>query len=478
VVEADQSNSEILTQRSLDYRVRKKPLVVVEKAISDNCEMTAGQEKRITEVCCSGNGISQRQRDTCLRNQRKTAEKFPPDVVEIALLTGGGDKHYALGLATALTLEGISLDFIGSDELNAPELVNNRRVNFLNLRGNQRPEASSAAKVLRVLKYYAKLIHYAAAARPQVFHILWNNKFEFLDRTLLMFYYKLLSKQITLTAHNVNAGKRDRTDSWLNRISLRIQYLLSDHIFVHTNKMKSELVSEFSISESKVSVIPYGINDTVPNTSLSSAQAKRQLGISSSDKTMLFFGNIAPYKGLEYLVSAFTEILKGDRSYRLIIAGRLKASQDYWRQIEQTIARSRVRDRIIERIEFVPDEHTEVYFKAADVLVLPYTHIFQSGVLSLGYSFGLPAIAADVGNLREEIIDAETGFVFKPQDSAGLARIIGEYFGSELFRNLEGQRAKIKEYANERYSWTKVANLTTRVYSDLLHDTQSAESRV
>ena len=57
-----------------------------------------------------------------------------------------------------------------------------------------------------------------------------------------------------------------------------------------------------------------------------------------------------------------------------------------------------VRDRVIERIEYVPDEETELYFKAADVLVLPYTRVFQSGVIFLGYSFGLPAIAADVGN--------------------------------------------------------------------------------
>ena len=37
--------------------------------------------------------------------------------------------------------------------------------------------------------------------------------------------------------------------------------------------------------------------------------------------------------------------------------------------------------------------------------MLPYTHIFQSGVLFLGYSFGLPVIASDVGSLREDVIE-------------------------------------------------------------------------
>ena len=55
--------------------------------------------------------------------------------------------------------------------------------------------------------YYAKLIRYAATAKPKIFHILWNNKFELFDRTVLMLYYRLLGKRIVLTAHNVNAGQ-------------------------------------------------------------------------------------------------------------------------------------------------------------------------------------------------------------------------------------------------------------------------------
>jgi glycosyltransferase involved in cell wall biosynthesis len=372
-------------------------------------------------------------------------------------------------MATALTSVGIPVDFIGSDDLRVPELLSNPRVNFLNLRGAQRPEAGRMVKALRVLSYYVRLIRYAATAEAKLFHLLWNNKFELFDRTLLMLYYKFLGKRVVFTAHNVNSGKRDSNDCWLNRLSLKIQYDLSDHIFVHTNGMKSELVADFRVTEDKVSVIPFGINNTVPNSSLSSAEAKHQLGLSSSDRIMLFFGNIAPYKGLEYLVSAFAALLNSERSYRLIIAGRLKGSEGYWKQIEQGIARSGIRDRVIERIEYIPDEETELFFKAADVLILPYTRVFQSGVLFLGYSFGLPAIAADAGNLKEEVIDGETGFVFKARDSSDLASKIENYFTSELFRNLERRRAEIKAYANERYSWDKVAAVTTSLYSRLLN---------
>jgi len=388
--------------------------------------------------------------------------------LSVALLTGGGDKPYALGMAAALTSAGIHVDFIGSDDLSVPELLSNPSVNFLNLRGDQRHDAKPTVKILRVLRYYVRLVAYAATAKPKLFHILWNNKFQLVDCTVLMLYYRLLGKRVVFTAHNVNAGKRDSNDSSLNRALLKIQYGLCDHIFVHTEGMKTEMTSEFRIPGSKISVIPFGVNNTVPNTSLSSAEAKRQLGIGKNDKALLFFGNIAPYKGLEYLVAAFDQLLKVDRSYRLLVVGKPKGPESYWNEVRRAIATSDIADRIIAKIEYVPDEDTELYFKAADVLILPYAHVFQSGVLFLGYSFGLSAIAADVGSLKEEIIEGETGLIFKPRDSSDLACKIDTYFNSELFHNLESRRAEIKAYANERYSWDKVAAITTAIYSRFL----------
>jgi D-inositol-3-phosphate glycosyltransferase len=406
----------------------------------------------------------------------KTEEGGPPSsvigrpIAHVAVLTGGDDRPYVLGLVEAFTSAGVIFDVVGSDDLSLPELLNNRLINFLNLRGDQSSDAGLARKIKRILTYYWRLICYTATGEPKLFHILWNNKFELFDRTFLMLYYKLMGKRVVLTAHNVNRHKRDGTDSWLNRLSLRIQYQLSDHTFVHTDRMKEELVSDFAVSADKVSVIPFGINNTVPKTSITATGARQLLGIAERDKTILCYGQIAPYKGLEYLIAAFARILKEDGDYRLIIAGKPKWNRMYWKRVEQLIIDNGVRHRVVERIEHVPDEETELYFKAADVLILPYTRLFQSGVIFLGYSFGLPAIVADVGSLKEEIIEGETGFVFTPRDSSDLARKIDEYFDSELFRNLESRRLEIKAYANERYSWEKVAAITTAIYSNLISD--------
>jgi glycosyltransferase involved in cell wall biosynthesis len=386
--------------------------------------------------------------------------------IRVALLTGGGDKPYALGLASTLIAQGITFDFIGSDEVDGPQLHENPLVRFFNLRGDMRNGAGVLSKVRRVLIYYGKLLRYVHRNSPKVLHILWNNKFEYLDRTLVLAFYRLLGKRIALTVHNVNARQRDGNDSLANRLTLKIQYRLVDHLFVHTEGMKRALERDFDVPSSKISVIPFGINSTVPNTALTSSEARKHLGLTDGQKVLLFFGNVAPYKGLEYLVEAMALLSRTSADYRLVIAGRVKNCQPYWEAIQKQV--SAIRPFVIEHSEFVPDAETEIYFKAADVLVLPYNQIFQSGVLCLGYNFGLPVIASDVGSLKEDIVEGKTGYVCAPRDPVGLAKGIEKYFASELYRQLARLRGEIQSFARKRYSWSKVGEITRAVYQNLL----------
>jgi D-inositol-3-phosphate glycosyltransferase len=386
----------------------------------------------------------------------------------VALLTGGADKPYAFGLATALISQGMVLDLIGGDDLDLPEFDGKPGVNFLNLRGNQRTEASFTAKARRVAMFYARLIRYTAKAKPGIFHILWNNKFESLDRTLLMLHYRWLGKKVVLTVHNVNAGRRDANDTRFNRLTLRIQYRLAHHLFVHTERMKQELIEEWGARVDRITVIPFGINNAVPNTSLTPEAAKEQLKIGDGKKTILFFGHIAPYKGLEYLLAAYRQISARRDDYRLIIAGRPKNCAAYWETIREMLRDDVERGTVLLKAEFIPDEETEVYFKAADVLVLPYRHIYQSGVLFLGHSFGLPVLAADVGSLKDEIVEGLTGFVFKPEDPVDLEKVIERYFASGLYTDLANRRQGIRDRATEHHSWDVVGRTTKSVYAALL----------
>lgn len=391
--------------------------------------------------------------------------------VRVGLLTGGDDRSYALGLTLSLVARGVHVDFIGSDKLDAPELHSTPQVNFLNLRGDQREDVGFSRKAVRLSIYYLRLLKYALVAKPRIFHILWNNKFELFDRTLLMLYYRLLGRRIVLTAHNVNAAKRDSRDSALNRLSLWVQYRLVDHLFVHTEKMKAELRGDFGVPETKISVIPFGINNTALASDMTSEAAKRRLGLAREERAALFFGQIAPYKGLDYLVAALPELVRWNEKFRLIIAGKVKkGSEHYWREIERQLTAQKASERVIARIEYIPDSDIELYFKAADVLVIPYTQIFQSGVPFLAYSFGLPVIATDVGSLREDVVEGTTGMICEPRDPADLARAFTAYFSSKMYGELSTTRETIRLFANTRYSWMKVGEITEAVYERLLSD--------
>ena len=394
---------------------------------------------------------------------------FPAVEIKTTLLTGGFDPAYAFGLAMALIAKGVSLEMIGSDDVDRSELHSTPKLNFLNLQGDKGQHGGRVRKISAMLAYYARLFRYSCSAKPKVFHVLWNAKFEMFDRTLLMLFYKLLGKKIVLTAHNVNAAKRDGVDTWLNRATLKVQYRCADHIFVHTEKMKLELFREFGVREQAVTVIPFGINNSVPDTDLTPEQAKQRLGIGEGEKTLLFFGNIGPYKGLEFLVEAFQKIAAKNPQYRLIIAGKARGGcQQYLEEIQSVISRDPSRDRVLQKIEYIPDEDTELYLKAADVLVLPYRHIFQSGVLILGYTFGLPVVAADVGSLRDDIIEGSTGFLCKPCDAMDLAAALEKYFASGLFQELSARRQEIRGYAKARHSWDLVGEMTRKVYAELV----------
>jgi D-inositol-3-phosphate glycosyltransferase len=407
---------------------------------------------------------------TATNNADSTSVVRPgqPVNIAVALLTGGIDRSYVFGLSMALISKGICVDVIGSDSVDSSEMHTTSGLTFLNLQSTPLPSASFVRRAWAVLAFYVRFVRYTSISKPKIFHILWNNKLQFLDRTLLMLYFKLLGKKIAVTAHNVNARVRDGNDSVINRLTLRFQYQLADHIFVHTKRMKSELVETFNVSEGAVSVIPFGVNNAVPDTYLTAAEAKERLGIGCGEKTILFFGAIWPYKGLEYLVAAFCRLANQDADYRLIIAGAgKKGSEEYVAEIRKALSQVKP-GRVIERIQYIPDADTELYFKAADLSVLPYTMIFQSGVLVLSYSFGLPVVATNVGSFAEDIIPGKTGLMCRPRDGGDLARAIEEYFDGELYRNLERRRQGIRDYAMARYSWDVVGDMTRKVYSELM----------
>jgi glycosyltransferase involved in cell wall biosynthesis len=400
-----------------------------------------------------------------MKEKKKVFNRF----LSIALLTGGNDPPYVLPLTKAIVREGVRVDFIGNNDMADSDVARYKEVKYFNLRGSQNESVNLSQKFIRICKYYLRLLNYTIQTKNKIFHIIWLNKFIFFDRTLLNLFYKFNGKKIVYTAHNVNERKRNGNDSFLNKFSLSFMYRVVDHIFVHTEKSKIELQSDFNISKNKISVIPFGINDTAPVTGITSEYAKHYFGFNPQQKIILFFGQIAQYKGLEYLVDALKILREKEFKIKLLIAGKIKSgNEDYWHKIERKIKRENLENYVTKKIGFIPDEKIELFFKAADVLALPYVSIFQSGVLILSYFFGLPVIGTRVGEFEKDIIWGKTGFICSSRDSCELAQIISEYFDSKLYKNLIFERKKIHDFALQKYSWESVGKITFKVYKSLI----------
>jgi glycosyltransferase involved in cell wall biosynthesis len=172
---------------------------------------------------------------------------------------------------------------------------------------------------------------------------------------------------------------------------------------------------------------------------------------------------------LEDLIGALPALRQRLGPFRVIVAGGVKkGAENYLKQVRKLITELNVTDLVDERIGYVPEEQVELYFKSADLLVLPYRRIFQSGVLFLSYSFGLPVVVSDAGSLRHDVIEGKTGFVCRNGEPADLGEQIDRYFKSDLFAELEARRDWIMQHARTSYSWEPLAKETRRVYEGLL----------
>jgi D-inositol-3-phosphate glycosyltransferase len=390
---------------------------------------------------------------------------------KVSLLTGGGDTQYAVPLSIALAGAGVPVEVVGSNLFLASRDFRESRVPFVNVHGNMESNKPLHEKVLRVLGAYVKLAWYAASTDSEVFHILWHNTFKFFDRIVVTAYYKALGKKLFFTVHNVDIDERDGGSNVVGRSTLKFMYRMMDHIFVHTEKMKTQLERDFSVPAHRITVHPFGINTTPVDSDLTRPQARERLGIEPDDKVALFFGNLAAYKGLEYLVRAFAMSTwqSADANLRLIIAGNVKGreAQPYWEGIKALIDELGLQKKVLAAIRYIPDDEVEVFFKASDVCVLPYVYIYQTGVIFTSYRFGLPVIVTDAGSMREDVIEGRTGFVCRASDASDLARSLDGFFGSALLADRERVRVDIVNIARSKYSWESISATIAKTYEDV-----------
>lgn len=181
-------------------------------------------------------------------------------------------------------------------------------------------------------------------------------------------------------------------------------------------------------------------------------EAARALGVSPERKTLLFFGLIRDYKGLDILLEAFRGL---PEDYQLLIAGEPYGSFDKYRKIIDSLPG---KDRVYVFPDYIRDSEVKLYFSASDVAVLPYRSATQSGISAIACHFGTPMIVTDVGGLRHTIGERGTGIVAKEPAPEAVREEILRFFASPVLR--EACLKAIGE-EKERLGWDRFCRALT-----------------
>ncbi|HHV04690.1 MAG: glycosyltransferase [Bacteroidales bacterium] len=167
-------------------------------------------------------------------------------------------------------------------------------------------------------------------------------------------------------------------------------------------------------------------------------EARYRLGLEPDRRTLLFFGFIRDYKGLDLLLEAFRDL--GD-TYQLVIAGECYGSFEKYEKMIRLLPNPPA-VKVFNR--YIADSEVPLFFSAADVCVLPYRTATQSGISAMAYHFQVPVIVTPAGGLAEAVEGPGTGLVASGTDACSLVQAIRKFFtmDREFFKaNINREKA-------------------------------------
>jgi glycosyltransferase involved in cell wall biosynthesis len=283
--------------------------------------------------------------------------------------------------------------------------------------------------------------------KPDVVHIQMSQALGFV--ALLVLTLRSMALKVVVTAHNVLPHERSR----LSLLALRFIYMRSAAIIVHSHHCRNQLLSEFGARVAdKAAIIDHGDYMMLAGVTVSHA-------VPAGPFTVLFFGFIRQYKGLDVLLRAVGAMRAKGRDCRLLVVGHPVEPFAPYEALMRELGIASVTECVL---DYVPLDAISGYFNRSSCVVLPYIDASQSGVLQLAYAFSKPVVATRVGGLPEAVIEGASGLLVAAGDHAGLAAALTRLLDDPaLCRRLSDGAA---ELAKTRFAWSSIARLTVSAY--------------
>lgn len=171
------------------------------------------------------------------------------------------------------------------------------------------------------------------------------------------------------------------------------------------------------------------------------AEARQQLSLPADAPTVLFFGFIRAYKGLDLLLEALADT----PGVHALVAGEC---YEPWEPYQVLIERLGLAERVHLHTDYIPNEAVGAFFGAADLVVQPYKTATQSGISQIAFHYEKPMVVTSVGGLPEIVADGVSGYVVPPKAQA-IAEAIRDYFKNRR----EGALSEGVKREKMRFSW-------------------------
>ncbi len=266
---------------------------------------------------------------------------------------------------------------------------------------------------------------------------------------------------IVITAHDVIPfNARFHTQALFQQL-----YGQADALIVHAEQNRRELLAQFKLDPARVAVIPHGhYLPYAGDALLSRTEARARLRLDAERPVLLFFGQIKRVKGLDTLLRALPAVIATHPDTLLLIAGQVW--KDDWGRYEALMRELGLAQHVRARIAYIPDEDVAAYYRAADVVVLPYRRIYQSGVLLMAWSYARPVVVSNIGGLGEVVRHGHTGLLVPPDDPTALADALNELLADP--ERGETMGAAGRRLVEQEFAWDRIARRTADLYGGLL----------
>jgi glycosyltransferase involved in cell wall biosynthesis len=310
---------------------------------------------------------------------------------------------------------------------------------------SRRVRPASARRALKLAEHVPDMLRYRRSARTaDVVHFQWLTV-QHIDGHLLPARRTGAGARVplVLTSHDI-LPREPRPGQ---RAAQRRLYRRFDAIVVHTAHGRERLVGELGVDAQRVHVIPHGVLTHLAEGAAAPPAFETELPV------VLFFGLLRPYKGLDLLLEAW----RGIEGAELWVVGGARMDISALRAAAPANVRFDPR--------FIDDQHLRGYFRRADLVVLPYREIDQSGVLFTALAFGKPLLVSDVGGFAE-LAASGAARAFPAGDARALHEALQALLCDPAERAAIAGRAR--EVALERYSWDRIAARTLELYGALL----------